>query len=87
MTGVGWPAAVTIAAMAAEETAYPLVFPVGHYCGSTAAGADQRQHEVRRGPEIVALPDDLFTVWRLAHGTPEAPADQPWTWDSIVQEA
>ncbi len=87
MTDSGWPATVTIAAMAADETAYPLVFPVGHYCGSTAAGADQRHHEVRRGPEIVALADDMFTVWGLAHSTPDAPQDEPWTWDSIVRQA
>lgn len=46
------------------------VFPVGHY-GGLRAGTDAPVHAVRVGWQQLRLSEDAFTVWVLAHGTPE----------------
>ncbi|MEU0091532.1 hypothetical protein [Kribbella sp. NPDC006257] len=63
------------------------VFPIGHY-GGTRAGADgESVHAVRVGWQQYRLSEDAFTVWVLAHGTPEIGKGRLTVEDILLQAA
>lgn len=63
----------------------PLVLPVGHDTGVFPAEDDPEQpdhHQVRRGDELIGLPEPAYAVWSLCHGRAnqhDQPADRRWT--------
>lgn len=65
-----------------------LLIPIGHYGGSpgTANGSPAR-HEIRRGGEIIELPEDAFGVWALCHRPPGRPIEAPWTRVAMLDHA
>jgi hypothetical protein len=76
------PTADTIAPMATNPAAEPLVFPIGHYMGPfyPTQGAPLKHHIVRIGWDTAHLPDDdHFGVWALAHGMRDRIGMTPWT--------
>jgi hypothetical protein len=51
-----------------------LLFPIGHYVGvhHRVPGSAEVAQQVRRGATFHDLTSQQFTVWTLAHGSPEA---------------
>lgn len=75
-----------------SHPAAPLVVPIGHCAGAyydVAGPAQAWEHtfQVRVGPDIVALTDQQFAVWGLAHGTPDRPADLAWDRTALLAAA
>jgi hypothetical protein len=76
--------------MATNQTAAaPLLLPIGHYGGAVPAGDEDPtpRHEVRRGGELIGLPEDVFAVWALTHGTPDWPQDKEWSKQTMLDRA
>ncbi|MGH3715914.1 MAG: hypothetical protein ACRDT4_21005 [Micromonosporaceae bacterium] len=83
------PGAGTPTAPAADEPAHaPLILPIGHYTGvfPDAEEPTRRAYHIRRGMELVAVPDDAFAVWGLAHGSPDN-TEHPWTRREVFTQA
>lgn len=75
--------------MAANQNdSSPLLLPIGHYGGAAGAGNGVPPgHEIRRGGEIIELPEATFAVWALCHRPPGRPADVPWTKVAMLDHA
>ncbi|MCG5446054.1 hypothetical protein NIE79_004618 [Micromonospora sp. NIE79] len=67
--------------MTTTQIAQALLLPVGQFFGTfhPAAASTERYHRVRLGDEVWELDDQRFTVWALAHGTGDRPAEELWT--------
>jgi hypothetical protein len=71
------------------ETNDPLIFPVGHYCGSQypKAGGPPKYRSLRIGRLWINLKtEDAFAVWAAAH-RPTDVADEPWTRARVLDVA
>jgi len=66
----------------------PLLVPVGHLLGTfySVAGSPVRRTTVQLGGALHDLDDDELTVWLLAHGLPDRPAEA-WTEDAVAAAA
>ncbi len=75
--------------MTMTQTAQALLLPVGQFFGTfhPVAGSAERYHRVRLGDEVWELDDQRFTLWALAHGTGDRPAEQPWTVPAVRDAA
>ena len=75
--------------MAATQTVpAPLVLPIGHYGGAFPADDDSDTlHEIRRGGELIQVPDDVFRVWALSHRSADWPPNQRWTRQAMLDRA
>ncbi|MGH3656213.1 MAG: hypothetical protein ACRDUA_06105 [Micromonosporaceae bacterium] len=72
-----------------RTSAEPLLLPVGHFTGVFPTEHDPRQriYQVRKGDDLIGLPDAAFAVWGLCHGRSNQPADQPWTRTAVLTAA
>ncbi|SHN75388.1 hypothetical protein [Cryptosporangium aurantiacum] len=61
----------------------PVLLPIGHSLGGAAEAAGA-VYRVRVGPDVVRMPENRFTIWALAHGSP---GDGPVTVDAVLGAA
>ncbi|MFG1914422.1 hypothetical protein [Micromonospora sp. NPDC048898] len=75
--------------MTTTQTAGAVLLPVGQFFGTLypVAGSTERYHRVRLGDEVWELDDERFTLWALAHGTGDRPAEQLWTVPAACEAA
>lgn len=72
-----------------DDSVERLLFPVGHYLGAQhRVESAEVEQQVRRGGTFQDLTSQQFTVWTLAHGSPEAVQNEvPWTRRSVEELA
>ncbi len=75
--------------MPGTDSAERLLFPVGHHVGAQhGLESTEVVEQVRRGATFHDLTSQQFSVWTLAHGSPEAVANEvPWTRRSVEELA
>ncbi|MGK5671384.1 hypothetical protein ACSNOB_00850 [Micromonospora sp. URMC 106] len=75
--------------MTTTQTGQALLLPVGQFFGTfhPVAGSTERYHRVRLGDEVWELDDQRFTLWALAHGAGDRPAEEPWTLPAVRDAA
>jgi hypothetical protein len=75
--------------MTTTQTGQALLLPVGQFFGTFHPVADstERYHRVRLGDEVWELDDQRFTLWALAHGAGDRPAEEPWTLPAVRDAA